>query len=163
MEKQVLLDVQARLQEEVPSLRYIDKDWGQLNEERPAVNFPCAIIDVDSVRYQDLSGGYQIAEAALTVTVADLRTMSSSASSPQREASFGIFDMIQSVHNALQHYASHNFAPLVRLGMQRVPATKGYECYELKYTTAFKCEAPQQSVAEVMVKPKILKKNENFS
>ncbi|MBQ6083004.1 MAG: hypothetical protein IJK92_01445 [Bacteroidales bacterium] len=150
MEKQILLDVQTRLSDKVPVLRYIDKDWGQLNEERPAVNFPCAVLDVDSVRYEDLNAGYQNAEAVLTVTIADLHTLSSSAGSPQREDAFAIFDIIQSVHNALQHYASHSFVPLVRISMQRIPATKGYECYELKYATAFKCEAPPRNVVEVM-------------
>ena len=47
MNKEIFIAVCDRLKTEVPQLRWIDAEEGQLNTgERPAVAFPCCLIDI---------------------------------------------------------------------------------------------------------------------
>lgn len=47
MNKEIFIAVCDRLKTEVPGLRWIDAEEGQLNTgERPAVAFPCCLIDI---------------------------------------------------------------------------------------------------------------------
>lgn len=71
--KEILLNVQERLGTAVPGLEYIDKDWGQLSYEKPAVKYPCALLDVKNINYSQEGRGRQMADTQLTVTVANLR------------------------------------------------------------------------------------------
>lgn len=53
MNKDIFVSLCDRLEKEVPSLRWIDEDLGQLNvgnSTRPAVDFPCCLIDIGVFR-----------------------------------------------------------------------------------------------------------------
>lgn len=46
----LLTALQARIQDKVTAIRYIDQDLGQLQDEmRPAISFPAALIDFGSL------------------------------------------------------------------------------------------------------------------
>jgi hypothetical protein len=42
-----------------PVIKYIDQDLGQLDEQRPPVSWPCALIDIDESTYAELGNGIQ--------------------------------------------------------------------------------------------------------
>jgi len=50
--KQMVQNIQDRLVQKVPVLKYVDQDWGQMDfwREHP-VKYPCALIDVQSAGY----------------------------------------------------------------------------------------------------------------
>lgn len=145
--KEIMTSIQARLKEQVPDLKYIDKDWGQLDTEYPAVNWPCCLIDIESVEYGD-GRAEQTADATVLLTIADQRTASSSsdATPAQVAEAYSTIDLVEAVAAKLHLFTNGNFAPLVRRSFKRVAAGTGYECYQVTYVTAYKCEYPPNKV-----------------
>lgn len=54
--KAILIAVQETLLT-IPELRYVDEDWGQLDDysPNPPTQFPLALIDVGNLQYSDIS------------------------------------------------------------------------------------------------------------
>lgn len=135
--KTILLSIQEQLGECVPELAYVDKDWGQLSYEQPSVNFPCALLDIENINYSQQGNGGQIADAQITVTVANLRLVSSSLLAPKKEVAYEVIDLLDRVHNALQLFSNGEYAPLFRTNLKKVVADSSKECYKMTYQTAF--------------------------
>lgn len=79
--KDLLLSIQERLAT-VPELKYIDKDWGQLRYEQPAVKYPCALIDLEQAGFSETGKGGQLADVSVTITIADQRLTPTSLYAP---------------------------------------------------------------------------------
>ena len=105
--KQILLSIQQRLTE-LTGLRYIDRDWGQLQYEQPPVQFPCALIDVANIDFTQQGRGAQLGEATVTVTIANINPVPSSALAPDPAASYETIDLMEEVHQKLQSCNGHN-------------------------------------------------------
>lgn len=61
-----------RLKSQVSALQHIDQDLGQLEDYklRPAVTFPCALVDVDDFEFTDLAHPLQMAEGFIMIRLA---------------------------------------------------------------------------------------------
>ena len=70
MDKTLYLAIVSQLKAEVPELRWIDVDEGQLNETNPPVAFPCALIDIEYPNCSDVSETEQIVQAKITIRYA---------------------------------------------------------------------------------------------
>ena len=71
MNKEIFIAVCDRLKTEVPGLRWIDAEEGQLNTgERPAVAFPCCLIDISYPSCETHMGGRQKIKAQIQLRVA---------------------------------------------------------------------------------------------
>jgi len=59
--KDLFLEIQEHIQRHVPEVTWIDQDLGQLEhyDTRPAVSFPCVLIDFDTVQNQ-MEGGLSV-------------------------------------------------------------------------------------------------------
>ncbi len=138
-----MTSIQARLKGQVPELKYIDKDWEQLESEYPAVNWPCCLIDIESVEYDD-GRAVQFANATVLLTVADQRTASSSAGAAPAQVAeaYSTIDLVEAIDAKLHLFSNGDFAPLVRRSFRRIAAGTGYECYQVTYVTAYRCEYP---------------------
>jgi len=145
--KEIMTAIQTRLKTQVAALKYIDKDWGQLDTEYPAVNWPCCLIDIESVDYDD-GRAVQVANAVVVLTVANQRTAASSADarSAQVAEAYSTVDLVETIDTKLHLFTNGNFAPLVRRSFKRIAATTGYECYQVTYLTAYKCNYPPNTV-----------------
>lgn len=132
-----MLSVQGRLGERVPELGYVDKDWGQLSHEKPAVKFPCALLDIENINYTQQGGGYQQADTQITVTVANLRLTAASLNAPRKEDAYQVIDLLERIHEALQLFSDGDYAPLFRTNLKKVLADSSKECYKITYQTAF--------------------------
>lgn len=147
----ILKDIVGALPVFLPQLKYVDKDWGQLGVERPAVGFPCALIDITGVDYTDLSAGWQLASGTFTVKVADQRTNPSSAHAPStsRNNSYAALELCDAVHLALNGFnGTHTpseYAPLVRTGFYKIEDGLKYECYAITYKTQWKVPPAAQT------------------
>ncbi len=155
--KQIFLSVQEKLGE-VAALKYIDKDWGQLKYEQPPVKFPCALLDVENVPFSQLGQLHQLAEAQLTILLADYRLTPSSQRSPRRKESYAIFDLINEIHQVLHGYSNGQIQPLVRTNISKVESNAGYEIYKLTYNTAWK-EVKNRELVPVNAKVKLKVEN----
>ena len=130
----LLTIVNARL-DSLESLKYVDRVWGQLELEPPAVKFPCALTDIQGVEYADLLNREQVADVEFTVTIAVQNFYNTSQKVPNKAKGYDIFDIIGEVNDLLQGYATPEFATFSRRRLQKVDAEKNYSIYTLTYHT----------------------------
>lgn len=139
--KQIFLKIQERLAVEVTDLRHIDRNWGQLNREQPPVSWPCALIDVEDIAYEELSDGGQTAHATVSVSVCAKVLSRSSAGAPSPASAYDVVDLVERVHCALQGYgcqdAGSEFQPLSMERLEHQYADGSFDIYKLTFSTAF--------------------------
>jgi hypothetical protein len=66
------LAIVAFIETNVPEIRFISQDLGQLEfyDDKPPVSYPCVLIDVGELLYEDASHNMQIASASVTLRLA---------------------------------------------------------------------------------------------
>lgn len=155
--KQIFLTIQNKLSE-ITSLRYIDKDWGQLQYEQPPVQWPCALIDVTNVDYVQQGRGAQLGNALICVTVGNINPVPSSAAAPNRANSYATIELLDEIHQKLQLLSDGStFQPLMRTNLLKAAANGSYEVYQMTYKTAFVVRKEESGKTEVTVTPKVVR------
>lgn len=68
----LFLSIQKHLADSIPELAVVDEDYGQLNTEEDTypVTFPCALVQVEEIDWQDIGGGKQKGTATIRVKLA---------------------------------------------------------------------------------------------
>ena len=114
--KHILQAVMERLQEQVPDLRYIAEDWGQLDfyNEAPPVKFPCALISVSNIKFESHTVGCRWATMTILIRVADAPAVSGTMAAPEtyRNRAFAIFDLMDTIGNVLYAFGGDEFNEL---------------------------------------------------
>lgn len=122
MIENALAAVQDRLLELYPeNIAYLAEDWGQLDfyNERPPVNFPCVLIDIEEAQFSDLTRKAQRGDAMLTIRVAHYDPVNLSALAPDREKSFRMFALLRLIYARLQGLSGEEFSGLTRTSLRR--------------------------------------------
>ena len=151
--KNIFLSIQKKLSE-IPELKHIDKNWGQLQYEQPPVKFPCALLDIANVDYNQLGNLAQDAGGIVEITIANLRLTNSSGKAPRKEEAYAVFDIIEKIHQLLHGWTDETFVPLIRVNLQKLDATQAYEIYKISYQTAWRVYK-ERNLAPVQVTPVI--------
>ena len=145
MSKEVLQNIQDILST-IPKLKYIDEDWGQLDDysPNPPTQFPLALIDIGSLQYSDIGRdrstipqNRQMATGTIVVSIANLKLTNTSAKAPQtqKDQAWSIWDIIQSVHEKLHGIVVGGSAgAMMRTAMRKVKRDDGIQEYEVTYT-----------------------------
>lgn len=145
MDKQIYLSISERLNSLVPDLKWIDYDWGQLNDEqRPAVAFPCALIDIAYPDCKNLAEGAgaveQMVNASITIKLAFQPLGDSQVSAPDdtRAKALKPLDTIASLHTALQGWnGDGTFSGLARRRGSPAQGRNKLKVFNLVYETTF--------------------------
>ena len=118
---------------------YVAEDWGQLNEEIPAVSWPCVLVDINAVDYSDQGRRIQQADAILTITVADVQHFTIGAQTPDDVASRenSIHGHIQAIHNAIHGQGTADYSPPMRKSRRKSGQWTGIKAYDISYMLAF--------------------------
>lgn len=149
--KQIFLTIQNQLAG-IANLKYIDKDWGQLQYEQPPVKWPCALIDVTNVDYVQQGRGAQLGNALICITVGNINPVPSSASAPNRANSYATIDLLDEIHQKLQLMSDGStFQPLMRTNLLKAAANGNYEVYQMTYKTAFVVQKNETGKRDVTV------------
>ena len=136
--KHIFLAIQERLADLVPSLQYIDKNWGQLNLPQPPVKFPCCLIDLDSIDYSQATDRTRLAEASISLIVATSHNVRSSAKAPSREEAYAILDTLSAVIDAIEGFrVPDTTQALTRTRLQKTFSDQSYDVYTLTFSTAW--------------------------
>ncbi len=135
----LIQDIRNRLSAEIPALKYIDEDWGQLDDYSPhfPVKWPCALIDITQVNYSNVGKTGQLGEAAIAITVADVKLLNSSSKAPsnQKAEQSAYLKLIQAVHIALHGWSGHShYTKLIRTTFKRIKRDDGVRQHQLTYT-----------------------------
>jgi hypothetical protein len=136
--KQVLNNILERLVNEIPALKYVDENWGQLDYYAPEhpVKHPCALVDIDSVQWDNLGNLCQSGLAQVRITVANMKIGNTSGGAPatQRQKAFEIFDLMGKVHRALHGWAASEHAgSCTRATTRLVRRDDGIKQYEMLF------------------------------
>lgn len=134
--KAIINDVMDRLQE-VDGMKYVDKNWGQLQCEPPAVKYPCALVDIGDADYENLGSGGQVASVVVDVVVSVQRLTPSSTASRRRVDSYADLELLKKVQNALHLYGTEAYQPLIRSRMYKEDTEPGVSTYHLLYRTGY--------------------------
>jgi hypothetical protein len=140
--KQIIQNVQDRLTQDVPALKYVDQDWGQMDFfPGPPVKFPCALIDVQSAQYTNNGNFIQQGTAMVVIRLFDIKLSNSSQAAPagQKENAKKIWQLIEDVNKALhgQNFLQEGYGLPVRTQMRRTKRNDGCYQTELYYTVQF--------------------------
>ncbi|WP_346236142.1 hypothetical protein ABDK00_016955 [Niabella insulamsoli] len=135
----LIKDIQNRLSAEIPALKYVDEDWGQLDDysPNPPVKWPCALIDINHVLYSNAGRHSQLGEATITISVADIKLTNSSSKAPagQKQKQTDYLQLIKSIHIALHGWHGHNhYSSLIRTIFKRVKRDDGVRQHLITYT-----------------------------
>lgn len=141
MNKDIFVALCDRLEKEVPSIRWIDEDLGQLgmtDSMRPAVDFPCCLIDIQYSDCRDLTDTEQLVKLNITLKLAFPYRGESYAKAPEeiRERALSRYAVVSEVHECLQGWtADEIFSPLSRRSGRPSVIAGGIKTYTLVYET----------------------------
>lgn len=145
--KQIFLNIQDRLADQVPALRYIDKNWNQLNMPQPPVQWPCCLIDIDNIDYSQTSSSDRLADATISLTIATQHTVRSSTKAPSKSDAYDVLDVLESVMETLEGWrVPDTTQALTRTRLAKAYSDQSYDVYTLTLTTAW-IEQPSQEPA----------------
>lgn len=143
--KAVLQNIQTILGN-IPELKYIDEDWGQLDDysPNPPTQFPLVLIDIGNLQYSDISRdtkkipiNRQMATGTIVLSIANLKLTNTSFNTPQsqKNAAWSIWDIIEDVHKSLHGISVGGSAgAMIRTNMRKVKRDDGIQEYEVTYT-----------------------------
>lgn len=141
--KELFETVMNRLTDQVPALKYIDFDMGQLDllalDQKPPLLWPCALLDIAYPKCEDETEEQQHVTARIGVKLAfevPIPT-DSLATASRRAAALSIFTTVDNVHKALQGYDSAEFGAFSRLSLSPDNRYAGIKIINVTYETQF--------------------------
>ena len=145
MKKEILKAVMDRIRQEVPALRWVDADEGQLDfsDSRPPVAFPCCLVelsypDADNIAVAHAS--IQRVEAAVSLKIGFNDCASFNANKPVavQDVAFARIDFLEDIHKALQGYRMDTCSKSFRRKSCRPQKRPdGLKVYEAVYMAEF--------------------------
>lgn len=138
--KTIYNDIIAQLSAEVPALKWIDMNIGQLDaSQRPSVALPCALIGIRIPKAKSLTDTLQDCEGQLVVTLAFDVPERTSANAPEarRDAGLAVYDVIADVYKALQGFGTDHFDALSRVNQGEGSIKNGVFRAQITFSTQF--------------------------
>lgn len=143
MNAEIFTALCCHLEQQVPELRWIDEDEGQLNTQpgiRPPVDFPCCLIDIQYPDCRDTSETEQLINATITLKLAfqPTGTTSNKVPEPIRSKALQRFDIVDSVQQCLQGWTAEEIlSPMSRKSARGTTTADKVKVYTIIYTTTF--------------------------
>jgi len=128
-----------QLQAQVPSLKWIDLDKGQMRFEKPPIVFPAALIGLQVARAENLNQTKQLVNAQITIKLCFDFTGNTDASTPEehRLNSLAYFDLVETVFNKLQGWATAEMNPLERSNQFDEQRPDAYKVTTITFSTNY--------------------------
>lgn len=133
----------GHIEKEVPEIVWIDEDEGQLNTQvgiRPAVGFPCCLIDINYSNCQDITDTEQIVTCSITLKIAFQPIGETNNKAPRyiRDRALERFSIVEKVHSALQGWsAGDKISPVSRRSARPSVLSNKVKLYTVVYDTTF--------------------------
>lgn len=145
--KDIILAIQEKLNSQVADLKYIDKDWGQLDYDQPPVKYPFCLIDITDIQYSNIAKGLQLASGEVLLVVGVQHLTPSSAQAPNKENSHEAVDILKKINDVLHTWSNGNFSNLIRTRTKKLYKSKGLDIYCAFYSTQWKETIPSTTAA----------------
>src|SRR5574343_1055189 len=86
----------------ISTIKYIDEDWGQLDyyNDNPPVKFPCVLLEIQQIPWQNELNLVQNGIMNISLTVADIKLSNTSFGAPtqQKTNAASIFTTLEDIH-----------------------------------------------------------------
>lgn len=139
----------------VPAIQYIDRNWNQLRYDQVPIKWPCCLIDIDRIDYSQATDLCRLAEATISLTIAEQVITRTSLRAPSKSDGYAILDVIKSVIDALEGYhIPGTTQALTRTNLVHSYSDKGHDVYTLTFSTAW-VEQPNKEGATVKASPSV--------
>lgn len=145
--------LQARIQEQVPEIRWVDLDTGQLEsyDIRPAVAWPCVLIDFPASQFTNESQLVQWGDVNIELRLGFPEFSQSSNTAPVavKEKALKFFELESKLYKALQGWAASDqegetiSQPLIRLQVATEKREDAIRVRSMVFTTAFQDASAQ--------------------
>lgn len=113
---QAFLAIMGQINKNVPEIKFIDEDYGQLTQfdGRQGVGFPAVLIDFPQINYSDLGGLAQDGLGTVQITLAYPQVVHTSniITAPMRERGLAYYEIEHKLNSWL-----HGFSPGDAFGM----------------------------------------------
>lgn len=143
--KETLQSIQDKIAE-VVELKYVDENWGQLDDysAHPPTQWPCALIDINGLVFSDIGIdrtatpiNRQTATGTVVINLANLKLTNTSFRAPQQQKNdaWEVWELAQKIHEKLHGWKPHaTTGSLMRSRLQRVRRDDGIQEYTITYT-----------------------------
>lgn len=125
---------------EIPELKYIDLDFGQLQEEKPPLIYPAVLIKIDASVTDEVQDVFQIMTGNFDLTLCVKMLNESNAASPVevREKALEYFDITEKIYEKLQGFANSKFESFSRKTVRDQTLRKGLKTTVQRFETSWK-------------------------
>ena len=143
MNAEIFVALCDHLEKEVPELRWIDEDGGQLNAHqniRPAVDFPCCLIDISYPDCRDTNETEQLVNATITIRLGFQSAGETNSKTPEpvRRRALERLSVIEKVQGAMQGWTADDIiSPVSRKSSQSSIMANEVKVYTIVYKTTF--------------------------
>jgi hypothetical protein len=142
MNKELFIALSDHIEKNVPALKWIDWDEGQLTGagERPPVAFPCCLIGIEYTNCRDLDGYSQLVSANITIRLGFRPDGETNVAAPRRVRDHALkhFDVIERLHEKLQNETlDDTVSAISRARAARMVRKDKVAVYTITYTTTF--------------------------
>lgn len=129
----------------ISTIKYIDEDWGQLDyyNDNPPVKFPCVLLEIQQIPWQNELNLVQNGIMNISLTVADIKLSNTSFGAPtkQKTNAASIFTTLEDIHKALhgwrpvtdKNVALPDFKLLTRISTRKIKRDDGIRQFEVIY------------------------------
>jgi hypothetical protein len=141
--KELYEAIVTQLEAEVPELKMIDFEMGQLEvlalDQKPALKFPCALIDISYTTCEDESEDTQLVTARANIRLAFECPLPTDnlASEVRRTAALDIFTIVDKVYQYLQGFNTTEFGAFSRKSQTPDNRFAGIKIINMLFETTF--------------------------
>ena len=134
-----------KLASDIPELRHIDINIGQMAVPDPPVDYPCALIDVSEIDWTTLGCKRQRGEVNIEIELFFIIRTSTQSAAPKevRASALEHFSIIKKVYKTLQGLSGDTFS-----GLTRVKSQRNKEYYPRGFKMAFTCSIEDSSAVQ---------------
>ncbi len=124
----------------VTELKFIEQDLAQLQQERPPVSFPCALIKINVSGTDDFDSLYQRKDLSFEITLVFKYFGESNSLAPveQREKALEFHSVVEKVYRALQGYEDVDFEPFSLKTTSDVNLARGLKTIVHRFETSYR-------------------------
>lgn len=127
------------LLKQVPQLRYIDLDTGQLMAEKPPIVYPAALIEIDLPQSEDIGGNIQRCNVNFSIRIVTKAFHETNANAPTSviKSSLEWLRLQNEIYKKLQGYGDANFYPFSRRSGKNEFMRTGLKTFALRFETSY--------------------------
>ncbi len=123
---------------QIPTIKWVDLNTGQLQQEMPPLAFPAVLVGINSLQCKELGGNVQRVYASFTLTVVGKAIGETNGNAPElmQGQALQFLDWVDGVYKKMQGFENEQFYPFNRTGIQ-FRNIRGLNVVDLQFETAF--------------------------